>query len=207
MNGVPETSAHTALRNDREILFCARLQKRKRPTAFVEVAHVLAQRGVAATFALVGPDEGELAAVLQSIKAHKLEHIVRYEGALDYDEVLDRMSRAGVYVLPSVNEPFAMSLLEALSLGLPSLCTTSCGVADVLQQRRAAVVTGESTLEMADGVQRILEDEALRRELSANGRQAVAEVFSMVAVGDRLEQIYREASNSTFNFGAALEPE
>jgi glycosyltransferase involved in cell wall biosynthesis len=148
------------------------------------------RRGITASYAIVGPDEGELAAVLRSIRELGLSDIVRYEGALDYGDVLDRMSRACVYVLPSVDEPFAMSLLEALSLGLPSLCTNSCGIADILRERKAAMVTGESVSEMADGLQQILDDDNVRSELSINGRRIVKEVFSMVAVGDQLERAY-----------------
>jgi glycosyltransferase involved in cell wall biosynthesis len=196
MNGVPGTIPRTKPRKDREVLFCARLQKRKRPVAFVEVANLLTQRGVPATYALVGPDGGERSAVLDSIHKHKLGQAVQYEGALDYGEVLDRMSQTGVYILPSVDEPFPMSLLEALSLGVPSLCTSSCGVADLLRERKAAIVTGESISEMADGLQKVLDDHDLRSELSANGRKAVAEVFSMAAVGDQLERVYRDICSS-----------
>jgi glycosyltransferase involved in cell wall biosynthesis len=171
------------------------------------MAELLRQRGVAATFTLVGPDDGELPAVLERIRIRNLGSVVRYEGALDYGEVLERMSRASVYVLPSVDEPFAMSLLEALSLGLPSLCTTSCGVADVLRQRKAAMVTDESVDAMADGLQKILEDETIRRELSVNGRKAVAEVFSMAAVGDQLEGAYLNISGLSSNSVGLSKPE
>ena len=192
INGVTTSSLKVEPTIGREVLYCARLQKRKRPVAFVEMADELTRRGITASYAIVGPDEGELTAVLRSIQELGLADIVRYEGALDYGDVLNRMSHASVYVLPSVNEPFAMSLLEALSLGLPSLCTDSCGIADVLRERKAAMVTGESVSEMADGLQQILDDESVRSELSVNGRRAVAEVFSMVAVGDQLERAYMD---------------
>ena len=52
------------------------------------------------------------------------------------------------------------------------------------------MVTGESVTEMADGLERILDEESLRAELSANGRRAAAELFSMAAVGNRLERVY-----------------
>ncbi len=42
-----------------EILFLARLQSRKRPTAFVELANILNERGYQAKFRIVGPDEAK----------------------------------------------------------------------------------------------------------------------------------------------------
>ena len=206
INGVPMPSRATEQTRGHEVLYCARLHKRKRPVAFVEMAGELTRRGIAASYAIVGPDDGELTAVLDNIRAHGLSDIVQYEGALDYGEVLNRMSRAGIYVLPSVDEPFAMSLLEALSLGLPSLCTSSCGIADILRERKAAIVTGESVAEMTDGLQQILDDETLRSELSINGRRTVVEVFSMAAVGDQLERVYLDISNQQSHFDNTSEP-
>jgi glycosyltransferase involved in cell wall biosynthesis len=193
VNGVPAAVVGRAEpAQEQEVLFCARLQKRKRPTAFVEVAKEVLSRGVRATFALVGPDEGELGPVLDRIRRHDLSDVVRYDGALDYSEVVDRMSRASVYLLPSINEPFAMSLLEALSLGIPSICTNSCGIANILKEYHAAIVTGESVTSMADALERLLSDPALRSELSINARRVVEEVFSMAAVGKQLEQAYAD---------------
>jgi glycosyltransferase involved in cell wall biosynthesis len=191
-NGVPaQPDSPDVVKGGREVLFCARLQERKRPVAFVEMAAELLRRGLAATFAMIGPDEGELAAVRESISQQGLEELVRYEGALDYDAVLGRMRQADVYVLPSEHEPFPMSLLEALALGLPSVCTDSCDISKALRDHGAAIVTDGSVSAMADAVQAILEDPDLRSELFRNARKIVAELFSMAAVGNRLEHTYQ----------------
>lgn len=192
LNGVPEVESR-APAESREVLFCARLQQRKRPLAFVQVADLLHRRGVVADFALVGPDEGELAAVEQSIAERGLGSTVHYEGALDYGEVLGRMRTTGVYVLPSVQEPFPMSLLEALSLGVPSVCTDTCGVAEVLRDAGAAIVTDGSVEAMADAVEVILADSSLRMSLSTAAQRVVHEQFGMRAVADQLELAYRTA--------------
>src|SRR4029450_13913069 len=88
----------------RGVLFRARLHARKRPVAFVEMASELMGRGIDGSFAIVGPDDGELASVRESIANAGLQEVVRYEGALDYQAVLTRMRQAVVYVLPSVDE-------------------------------------------------------------------------------------------------------
>src|SRR4029450_11626111 len=90
-----------------------------------------------------------------------------------------------------------MSLLEALALGLPSVCTDSCGISRPLRDYGAAIVTDGSVAAMADAVQAILEGPALRSELSRNARKVVAEIFSMEAVGTRREQTYRAVVDAT----------
>lgn len=192
MNGVPLPLDPAA--GGTQVLFCARLHTRKRPVAFVEMAGLLRDRGVRADHRIVGPDEGELSAVRNRVRDLGLAAQVQYEGALPYEHVLDRMRAAAVYVLPSVDEPFPMSLLEALSLGVPCVCTDSCGISDLLREHRAAIVTDGSPAAMAVAVEGLLADAPAREALGARGRRAVERVFSLGAVVDALEQVYGEVS-------------
>lgn len=173
-----------------QVLFCARLQPRKRPEAFVRMAGRLVEQGVAADFRLVGPDEGSLLDVQRLLEELDLAPHVRYEGALPYDAVLARMRQADVYVLPSVDEPFPMSLLEAMSLGLPCVISDSCGIAEVLRARRAAVITDGSPEELAAAVGRLVLDVDERRALGERARTAVRELYSLDAMADVLEEVY-----------------
>ena len=62
-----------------EVLFVARMHPRKRPLAFVEMAKALLDEGVDARFTLVGPDEGEGAALRAALKG---DPRISWEGAL-----------------------------------------------------------------------------------------------------------------------------
>jgi glycosyltransferase involved in cell wall biosynthesis len=206
-NGVPaQPDFPDAVEDGGEVLFCARLHERKRPIAFVGMAAELLRRGLIAKFAMIGPDEGELAAVRDSISKRGLEKHVRYEGALNYDAVPGRMRQAAVYVLPSMHEPFPMSMLEALALGIPSVCTDTCDIAAPLREYGAAVVTDGSVTALADAVQVILTDDALRSELSRNARKVVAELFSMNAVGNRLERTYQSVVTRAWPISGGAPP-
>ena len=191
-NGVPSAGRSSVASDRGEVLFCARLHPRKRPLAFVQMAAVLVARGVQARFTIVGPDEGELHAVRGAISALGLSQFVRYDGALAYDEVLLRMARAEVYVLPSVDEPFPMSLLEALSAGVATVSTDSTGVASILLENQAGLVCDRGVDALADAVERLLGDPDLRAELSRNALHVVDTVFSLTSVCDELERTYDE---------------
>jgi glycosyltransferase involved in cell wall biosynthesis len=90
-----------------------------------------------------------------------------------------------------------MSLLEGLALGLPSVCTDTCDISKPLRDHGAAIITDGSIAAMASAVQAILEDPDLRSELTRNARKVVAELFSMEAVGNRLERTYRAVVDAT----------
>jgi glycosyltransferase involved in cell wall biosynthesis len=160
--------------------------------AFVEAAKRVSESGVKAQFSIVGPDEGELPAVLNAV-AQGPAGLVTYEGSLDYSQTATRMLEASVYVLPSENEPFPMSLLEALSLGIPSVCTSSCGLAEELGRRNAALVTDGSVEELAAAIETLVTDAEAWRAVSNNALEAVREVYGMASVADRLEQAYNGA--------------
>jgi glycosyltransferase involved in cell wall biosynthesis len=173
-----------------EVLFLARLHPRKRPLAFVSMAAELLDRGLAANFVLIGPDEGCLAEVQTAISELSLGPAVRYEGALPMSAVHARLAGSDVYVLPSVDEPFPMSLLEAMSVGVPSVCTASCGIADLLIAESAALVVEDNVTALVDGVERLLRDGDERARLAATGQSVVASHFSVHEVVTRLVAIY-----------------
>lgn len=197
-NGVEnaEPASEVASNAVPEVLFVARMQTRKRPGAFVDMARLLIERGTSASFAMIGPDEGELDGTLAHITDAELSAHIKYEGALSYSEVLKRMRRASVYVLPSVDEPFPMTLLEAMSVGLPCVTTSSCGIADQLQELEAAVVVEPDAEALAEAVHSLLEDGARRERLGTAARRAVEERFSISAVVDRLERDYAELNRA-----------
>ncbi|GAB2631823.1 glycosyltransferase [Streptomyces capparidis] len=172
------------------VLYLARLHPRKRPEAFVEMAGLLRESFPGARFVMHGSDEGSLPVVEEAVRRLGLEKAVVYEGALDHAAAVRTTARASVYVLPSVHEPFPMSVLEALAVGTPVVCTSSCGIASELVARGAALVTDGSPAALAEAVRSVLTDGALRDRLVEAGREAVREVFSVGAVADRLEEEY-----------------
>lgn len=179
-------------RSDMEVLFLARLHPRKRVLAFAGMAQILIARGIVAKFAVVGPDEGDLAELLAFTIENGLEDVLTYEGSIPMADARARLAAASVYVLPSTGEVFPMTILESLSVGTPVVTTTDSGIAQQLSERNAALVTNGQAEELAAAVGRILGDRALRDELSRNGRRALAEVFSITAVAQSLVAAYIE---------------
>ncbi|WP_225447151.1 glycosyltransferase [Streptacidiphilus sp. PB12-B1b] len=175
------------------VLYLARLHPRKRPEAFVAAAGLLLPRLPGLRFVLHGADEGSLPEVERAIAAQRLESWVEYRGPVPHGTALERLAEAAVYVLPSVHEPFPMSVLEALAAGTPVVATSSCGIAAELASTGAALITDGTPQALADAVERLLTDDGLRERTVAAGRAAVAGVFSLSAVADRLAALYTEA--------------
>ncbi|MCS6581635.1 glycosyltransferase [Curtobacterium citreum] len=193
-NGVPEqgppVSPTGAWSGTTEVLYLARLHERKRPMYFVEAAKRLERVYPSTRFTLVGPDEGEATAVQRAIN-HQTS-ATSWEGPVDPSQTLDRMARCDVYVLPAVDEPFGMTVLEAMSLGKPVVVTESCGLADAVRRHAAGIVSRDDPEALAGAIAQLLADPAQRARMGENGRTAVRTEFGMPAVATQLEAIYRQ---------------
>ncbi len=103
------------------VLYCARVQEGKRPQDFVGAMPTVLAKYPGARFVLAGPDTGALAGeMLARARSLGVGHALEYVGALDHAGVLARLRESEVYVLPSIKDAFSVSVLEALSVGLPS---------------------------------------------------------------------------------------
>lgn len=189
VNGTPAQEERPPLSGPPRILYSARLQARKRPVDFVDAAPAVLAAHPDAHFVVAGPDEGELAAVRARIGALGLTDRFTVPGALSSTDVLAELRRAHVYVLPSVDEPFPMSVLEALAVGVPPVVTHSNGLARDIARAGAGHAVDPGPAGVSAAVLDLL-DPAANHKASHAARKLAAESFSMDAVLDTLLPVY-----------------
>ena len=168
-NGIAlsDTPPPSASGDELDVLFMARLHPRKRVMDFAQAALTLVSEGHAARFSVVGPDDGDLPNLQEFVAAHPiLTGRLVYEGALPHEAAIPRLARAGVFVLPSVDEPFPMTLLKALALGTPAICTNSCGIAADLECDGAALVMRPGAGPLESALRSLITDTAARATLA-----------------------------------------
>ncbi|MCP3757148.1 glycosyltransferase [Streptomyces sp. TBY4] len=192
VNGTPAQEERPAPVGPPRILYSARLQARKRPVDLVDAAPAVLAVHPDAEFVVAGPDEGELAAVRARVSALGLSAHFTVPGALSTAEVLSELRRAHVYVLPSVDEPFPMSVLEALSVGVPPVVTHSNGLARDIDRAGAGRAVEPGPAGVAAAVLDLL-DPTANEAASRAARRLATESFSMDAVLDTLLPVYEGA--------------
>lgn len=205
-NGVPPSPQRAAQSNDGEVevLFLARLHERKRPVMFVETAREILAAGIAAQFVLIGPDEGEGPRVREAItRGTDLSGSITWSGSLPPDETADRMAEASIYVLPSVDEPFSMSVLEAMAIGLPVVITESCGLADTVRASSCGIVVDHSQESLTQAVRRLIEDPQLREKMGQSGRRTALNDFGMDGIARTLLTAYGFEDDRPHDIGGA----
>ena len=197
-NGIPAgSSPGRADRNGhhpKTVLFLARLHPRKRVLAFVEMARLLRDGGVDCRYVIVGHDAGDRAEAERCVSALGLSDSVMFVGGVPASEVAKWYEAADVYVLPAVDEPFGLTVLEAMRAGVPCIVTNACGIAETLGHAGAALVADPEPRSLARSVMRILNDQSLARQLSEAGLTTIEHEFNLSSVVDRLYRYYDEVA-------------
>lgn len=189
-NGISTENRVRGIIRRNEVLFLARLHPVKRVMAFAQMAKMLIHAGTSASFHVVGPDEGELDDLEQFIRTEGLDGKLKYEGPIALGEAPSRMATASVYVLPSASEFFPMAVLEAMSVGTPTVTTENSGLAQELSARGASLVTDGSEPQLASAVQTLLTQPTVHSQVAEAASRAISELYSIAAVADDLERVY-----------------
>nr|WP_308624365.1 glycosyltransferase family 4 protein [uncultured Eisenbergiella sp.] len=111
---------------------------------------------------------------------------IRFAGAVTPDEVQKEMKQADVLVMNSTFEGIPMTILEAISLGLPVITTDVGGIKEVLTYGRDAEVTDGTVEKIHTAMDKILLDyeayaeAAYRKSLQFDYRKVNRKVFDVI---------------------------
>jgi len=137
----------------------------------------------------------------QGHERQHLEDLVKELGAEDlvtfWGERLDVagfFSVADVYCMSSTSEGLPMSLLQAMSLGLPAIVTDVGGMAEVVKNAHAGLATpvGDANA-MAEAIVQMAGDEKRRIVFRDNAQTAYEELFTLRRMDAAYMELYRRA--------------
>ena len=115
-----------------------------------------------------------------------------WAGPVDSAGAAQWMRDSDLYVLPSVDEPYPMSVLEAMSSGLPVVITDTCGLADTVQRTGSGAVVDDSLPDLERALAELLSDPDLRERTGRAARDTIAREYGMDAVRERLLRAYQD---------------
>jgi glycosyltransferase involved in cell wall biosynthesis len=182
----------------RRVVFISRLHPRKRVLDFAAMSALLIDGKKVSEdvcFDIYGPDAGDLQKLMSFLQScsRTVRDRVLYCGVLSPPEVSSVLSAATLFVLPSRDEPFPVALLEAMSAGVPTICTDTCHIADMIITDRAGLVVASDPQALAEAAQRVLGDQNIAQQLVRSGYRMVTTRLSPEVVGEQLEAVYEEA--------------
>lgn len=116
------------------------------------------------------------------------------EGSLSYAQLRDAYAGARFVVAPLRRASYAAgvtSITEAMAMGKPVVATASPGIVDYVRDGETGLLVpcGDAPA-LRRAMQRLLDNEALGREMGANGRRWVAGAFSTWRYAERVAGLF-----------------
>ncbi len=181
--------------HDEFVLYAGNVKPHKNLERLIEAFDLVRQRGFDhLKLVLIGDEISKYAALRRAVHSHQLHQYVRFLGYLPEETLAIMYRLAGVFVFPSLYEGFGLPPLEAMASGTPVVTSNVSSLPEVAGD--AAVLVDPYRPEaIADGIARVLGDEALRRDLRAKGL-ARARQFSWEASVRRVREIYGEVAQA-----------
>jgi 1,2-diacylglycerol 3-alpha-glucosyltransferase len=141
-----------------------------------------------------GPARDSLRQLVSSLK---LDAHVHFAGYLDRNTaLLDCYAAANVFAFASRTETQGLVLLEAMAQGAAVVSTAELGTRSILKPGSGALIVQENKDEFAAAVVRVLQDNALQKDLGDRGR-VYAKTWSSASMARRLADLYDTVRLST----------
>jgi L-malate glycosyltransferase len=102
------------------------------------------------------------------------------------------LSAMDIYMMSSVFEGLPIALLEAMSCGLPVVCTNAGGTGEVIRDGvDGYLVPVEEAMQLREPLAALVKDAGLRQRMGVAARQRVVEGFSLGRMVGELEGLYK----------------
>ncbi len=181
------------------VLFVGRLVPEKGAHVLVAALAILSERGIAVCGRIVGSaDFGRSRQTrytreLQSSAGANVTFVDYRTGAA----LAQEFRQAAIFCCPSVwDEPFGMVNVEAMASALPVVASAVGGIPEIFAAGGALLVPPDSPASLADALERLVRDPALRRQLAAEGNAAFRDRFTWEIVRERYLRLIRDLPTS-----------
>ncbi len=173
---------------EKVVTFLGRITMQKGPEYFVEAAAKVLRNCSNVRFVMAG--SGDMMDKMIQLAAERgIADRFHFPGFQKGRQVYEMLKASDVYMMPSVSEPFGISPLEAMQMGVPSIISKQSGCAEILDN---VIKTDYWDIDaMADAIHSIISYPALYKQLREDGLAEVAQI-TWDKAGQKVINIYNK---------------
>ena len=176
LNSKPEKEAR--------LLFLSNLIPSKGVYVLLDACRMLRERGVPFACDFVGGETKEIdrAAFENAVHERALEGMVCYQGPKYGEEKERYWQKADVFVQPTYEDCFPLTIVEAMQHGKPVVSTDEGAVPDLVKDgENGFVCPRQDAHALSDALERLITDPALRRQMGEAGYARYKELYTLEA--------------------------
>lgn len=176
---------------EKVVTFLGRITMQKGPEYFVEAAVKVLQKNHNVRFVMAG--SGDMMDQMIALAAKRgIADRFHFTGFLRGRQVYEMLKASDVYIMPSVSEPFGISPLEAMQMGVPSIISKQSGCAEILNN---VIKTDYWDIDaMADAIHSIISYPAMYNSLKEEGLEEMKGI-TWEKAGQKVIDIYNHVIN------------
>ena len=171
------------------ILFIGRLTRVKGIDLLLESLDLI-KTDILARIRLTVIGSGPLATAVQRYGTTR--HQVRLVGEVPHKDIPNYLAHADLLVMPSRSEGLPISMLEAMSSGLPVVATTVGGIGTYFDDRHLMRIESLTAQGVADAIEHAVENKSLMEGRARTARNLVESQFSWDRVAEAYLRLYEE---------------
>jgi L-malate glycosyltransferase len=149
---VPAEGVQQENRNGKRFFVAARLAEQKGLQHLIEAVHLLVEGGLNSFELVIGGDGPDRQKLEQQAKTLGVAERCRFLGALNREQVREKMQNCDVFVLSSLHETFGVVVGEAMACGKPVISTRCGGPEFVVNEETGVLVDVAKPRALADAM-------------------------------------------------------
>ena len=180
------------------ILFLSNLLISKGVFILLEACKVLKEKGYTFVCDFVGSETQEISRSRFEEEVHrlKLQDCVTFHGPQYGNEKLGFFHRADLFVQPTFDDCFPLTILEAMACGLPVVATDEGAIPDmVIESETGLFCKRENVYSLVNAIEKLLKDNELRKQMGDKSRLVYKERFTLHAFEIRLRDVLSNTLN------------
>lgn len=200
---LPEPAASEATADGLEIVMLGSINRNKGQDLLLEAFSRLQRQDVSLhLYGTVGLSaHGFVAGLKRFVSERGLADRVFFPGPTS--DAARVFRRAAILVHSSLNECMSISVLEAMSHGVPVIANRIAGMDEIITDgQNGFLVPPGDPEQLAERIGQLLDDPELRKRVGVAGRRTVEEYFDMRQRASEFRRLYEELAESAADTGA-----
>jgi glycosyltransferase involved in cell wall biosynthesis len=160
--------------DSRRLVSVGKLESDKCFDKLINVMKLVNEKDKSISLSIIG-DGSERQSLEELVHKNKLQKYISFYGTLEKDELIDEYLHSSLFVTCSQKDSFCLSLMEAMTVGVPAVAFVESSLIDVIDNDiNGYLVDNQDERDMANKILEIMNDDELRHNLGNCARETIS---------------------------------